>query len=184
MTELEFEKACRGEQPGIAGEYAWGTATVAGSLAYALSGAGTASEGIVTNYSTTAGNAICSTTKGTIGGPVRVGIFAANGSNSGRVSAGASYWGIMELSGNVWERPVTIENPTGRAFTGTHGDGLLSGIGNANAATWPGTDAVGSGWRGGAWDSGPGNLKVYERSYGGDTEPNRYYGLGFRAVRR
>ena len=184
MTELEFEKACRGDQPAVAGEYAWGTATLA-SIAYTLSGAGTASEGIATNYSTTVGNAVYSGTgAGTIGGPVRVGIFAANGSNSGRESAGASYWGIMELSGNLSERPVTIVNATGLAFTGTHGDGVLTSSGNANAATWPGTDAVGAGWRGGSWDSDINEMQVSDRSYAGFSYSDRYTLLGFRAVRR
>ena len=184
MTELEFEKACRGPEGAVSGEYAWGTATVAGS-AYTLSGAGTASEGIATNYSTTVGNAVYSGTgAGTIGGPVRVGIFAANGLNSGRESAGASYWGIMELSGNLSERPVTIENATGLAFTGTHGDGVLTSSGNANAATWPGTDAVGSGWRGGAWNHDSGKMQVSDRYYAGFSDSYRNIHIGFRAVRR
>jgi formylglycine-generating enzyme required for sulfatase activity len=183
MTELEFEKACRGPLAAVSGEYAWGTATVASS-AYTLSDAGASNEGIATNYSTTAGNAMYTTTKGTIGGPVRVGIFAANGSNSGRLSAGASYWGIMELSGNLSERPVTIVNATGLAFTGTHGDGVLTSSGNANAATWPGTDAVGAGWRGGSWDSDINEMQVSDRSYAGFSYSDRYTLLGFRAVRR
>jgi formylglycine-generating enzyme required for sulfatase activity len=183
MTELEFEKACRGDQPAIAGEYAWGTADVAGS-AYTLSNAGASNEGIATNYSTTAGNAMYSTTQDTIGGPVRVGIFAANGSNSGRLSAGSSYWGIMELSGNLWERPVTMANATGRAFTGTHGDGVLDSNGDANAATWPGTDAVGAGWRGGSWIDGSDYMQVSDRILAGDSDSYRYVYIGFRAVRR
>ncbi len=183
MTELEFEKACRGPLAAVTDEYAWGTAAVAGS-AYTLSNAATASEGIATNYSISAGNAMYNTTKGTIGGPVRVGLFAANGSNSGRVSAGASYWGIMELSGNVWERPVTIANEKGRAFTGTHGDGVLDISGDANAATWPGTDAVGAGWRGGSWIYETFAVQVSNRSLASDSSPNRLFNIGFRAVRR
>jgi formylglycine-generating enzyme required for sulfatase activity len=184
MTELEFEKACRGPQTAVDGEYAWGTATVAGS-AYTLSGAGTASEGIATNYSTTLGNALYYVTD-VFGnrGPVRVGIFAANGSNSGRVSAGASYWGIMELSGNVHERPVTIVNATGRAFTGTHGDGVLTSNGDANAATWPAMDAVGAGWRGGSWYDNTLIMQVSDRFYAGNSYSYRNSIIGFRAVRR
>jgi formylglycine-generating enzyme required for sulfatase activity len=181
MTELEFEKACHGPLAAVVGEYAWGTADIAGS-AYTLSNAGASNEGIATNYSTTAGNAMYSTTKGTIGGPVRVGIFS-NGT-SGRVSAGASYWGIMELSGNVYERPVTIANEKGRAFTGTHGDGVLASSGDANAATWPGTDADGAGLRGGSWGDGIGNLKVSDRVLAGTSYSIRNLGSGFRAVRR
>jgi formylglycine-generating enzyme required for sulfatase activity len=183
MTELEFEKACRGPLAAVSGEYAWGTATVASS-AYTLSDAGASNEGIATNYSTTAGNAMYTTTKGTIGGPVRVGIFAANGSNSGRLSAGASYWGIMELSGNLWERPVTIGNAEGRAFTGMHGDGLLTINGAADAATWPGEDAVGAGMRGGPWVSTIRAMQVSDRNYAGISDSSRSDNLGFRAVRR
>ena len=182
MTELEFEKACRGPLAAVTGEYAWGTAAVAGS-SYTLSGAGTASEGIATNYSTTAGNAMYTTTKLSDNfGPVRVGIFANE--TSVRVSAGASYWGIMELSGNVWERPVTIGNVTGRAFTGTHGDGVLDSNGAANAATWPGTDAVGAGWRGGSWLNFASYMQVSDRYRAGFSYSNRFNVLGFRAVRR
>jgi formylglycine-generating enzyme required for sulfatase activity len=183
MTELEFEKACRGPQAAVVGEYAWGTATVASS-AYTLSNAGASNEGIATNYSTTAGNAMYFTTEGMIDGPVRVGIFAANGSNSGRVSSGASYWGIMELSGNLWERPVTIANGTGRAFTGTHGDGVLTSNGDADAATWPGTNAYGAGWRGGSWLYGTDVMQVSDRFFAGLSYSNRDYDFGFRAVRR
>jgi formylglycine-generating enzyme required for sulfatase activity len=183
MTELEFEKACRGDQPAIAGEYACGTADVAGS-AYTLSNAGASNEGIATNYSTTAGNAMWNNTRGTIEGPVRVGIFVANGSNSGRVSAGSSYWGIMELSGNLLELPVTMANATGRAFTGTHGDGVLAGSGDANAATWPGTNAVGAGWRGGSWYIGASRMQVSDRVNANSSISYRDDFIGFRAVRR
>jgi formylglycine-generating enzyme required for sulfatase activity len=184
MTELEFEKACRGPQAAVVGEYAWGTATVAGS-AYTLSDAGASNEGIATNYSTTVGNAMYTTTKVSGNeGPLRVGIFAANGMNSGRVSAGASYWGIMELSGNLYERPVTIANATGRAFTGTHGDGQLTSNGDADAATWPGADAVGAGWRGGSWYYDTYYMQVSDRIIAGFSNSYRYYFIGFRAVRR
>jgi formylglycine-generating enzyme required for sulfatase activity len=184
MTELEFEKACRGPLAAVSGEYAWGTATVAGS-AYTLNDVGTASEGIATSYSTMVGNAMYTTTNVSGNeGPLRVGIFAANGMNSGRVSVGASYWGIMELSGNVYERSVTIDNATGRAFTGTHGDGVLAGSGDANAATWPGADAVGAGWRGGSWIYDANDMQVSDRSLAGDSDSDRHDDDGFRAVRR
>ena len=184
MTELEFEKACRGPQAPVVEEYAWGTADVAGS-AYTLSDAGASNEGIATNYSTTVGNAVYSSTivSGN-NGPVRVGIFAANGSNSGRVSAGASYWGIMELSGNLEELPITMANATGRAFTGTHGNGVLTSNGDADAATWPGTDGAGAGRRGGSWSDYAFNMQVSDRYSADYTFSFRNATVGFRAVRR
>lgn len=125
MTELEFEKACRGLETPVANEYAWGTATVAGN-AYTLENDNATNEGIASNYSTSTGNASYDITDGSIDGPLRVGIFAANADNQGRITAGASYYGIMELSGNLWERAVTVGNATGRDFTGLHGNGALS----------------------------------------------------------
>jgi formylglycine-generating enzyme required for sulfatase activity len=90
----------------------------------------------------------------------------------------------MELSGNVWERPVTIGNETGRAFTGTHGDGVLDSSGDANAATWPGTNAVGAGLRGGSWIYNNYFMQVSDRIAAGYSYSGRNFDLGFRAVRR
>lgn len=164
MTELEFEKACRGTITPVANEYPWGTTGIAATT-YTLANAGATNEGIATNYSTTAGNASYGSTGFFfIVGPLRVGIFAANGSNSGRVTAGASYYGIMELGGNLWERAVTIGNVEGRAFTGTHGNGALSAGGDPDGATWPApTTADGAGQRGGAWNDGDTRLRVSDR---------------------
>lgn len=149
MTELEFEKACRGTLAPVANEYPWGTTGI-GSSVYGLANAGTANESISANYSTTLGNA--AVLNSGVPGPLRVGVFAANGSNSGRVTAGASYYGIMELAGNVGERPVTIGNPNGRAYTGVHGNGALGANGDPDSIAWPAAStADGAGERGGAF---------------------------------
>ena len=188
MTELEFEKACRGTVAPVANEFAWGTASVAGS-AYTLSNSGQNTEGIATNYSTSAGNASYSETDGSIDGPLRVGIFAGHASNTGRITAGASYYGIMELSGNLYERPVTVGNATGRAFTGVHGNGALSANGHANETAWPGLTsgeviyATGSGCRGGVWFYDAAYLRASDRSYAADTFSSRNGTGGFRGVR-
>ena len=138
LTELEYEKACRGPLLPVAGEYAWGTAVRAG-LKYALTNDGTASEGISTNYAENQGNTWDWRTAGlgltpasgnmitNLAGSVRVGIFARpsyNGTTSGRIQSGASYYGIMDMSGNVLEAvcPV-VELISVSAFTGQHGDG-------------------------------------------------------------
>ena len=188
MTELEFEKACRGLETPVANEYAWGTATVAGN-AYTLENDNATNEGIASNYSTSTGNASYDITDGSIDGPLRVGIFAANADNQGRITAGASYYGIMELSGNLWERAVTVGNATGRDFTGLHGNGALSTNGHANETAWPGltsgevTGATGSGFRGGNWYSNATNMRVSDRSRAAGTSTFRTYNCGFRAVR-
>ena len=184
MTELEFEKACRGTIAPVANEYPWGTTGIATS-AYTLANAGATNEGIATNYSTTLGNASYSTTDGPIDGPLRVGIFAANGSNSGRVTAGASYYGIMELGGNLWERPVTIGNVEGRAYTGLHGNGALAADGNPDGAAWPApASAIGAGFRGGSWGDNASGLQVSDRVIAAITYSVRDNFVGGRGARR
>ena len=188
MTELEFEKACRGLETPVANEYAWGTATVAGN-AYTLENDNATNEGIASNYSTSTGNASYDITDGSIDGPLRVGIFAANADNQGRITAGASYYGIMELSGNLWERAVTVGNATGRDFTGLHGNGALSTNGHANETAWPGltsgevTGATGSGFRGGSWNFNATYMPVSDRLSAAVAHSSRNRAYGFRAVR-
>ena len=182
MTELEYEKICRGPVASVAGEYAWGTSGIAGT-AYTLSGGGTGSEGIATNFSTTAGNASYATTDGTIDGPLRVGIFPGNASGITRARSGAGYYGAMELSGNVYERTVTIGNATGRAFTGLHGDGQLDVNGAADVSAWPGADAQGGGFRGGVWSDNNTVLRTSDRYYGAHVDNTRGMYGGFRGCR-
>ena len=114
-------------------------------------------------------------------GPMRAGSFATSG--SARVAAGATYYGVMEMSGNLWERCVTIGNSDGRSYTGSHGDGVLDSTGNANAGSWPGTDASGAGHRGGDWSNAVVNARVADRNNAADTNSNRSHGIGFRGER-
>jgi formylglycine-generating enzyme required for sulfatase activity len=187
MTELEFEKACRGPLFPIANEYVWGTTGIANSV-YSINNSGTSSEVIASNYnvSTSIGNAAHSITtprNGSINGPLRVGIFAGTTGNYNRVTAGATYYGIMEMGGNLWERPISAGNPTGRAFDGTHGDGSLTSTGFSNVSTWPGSDAVGVGFRGGHWGDYAVFLRISDRNYAAYAEPGRFFYVGGRAVR-
>lgn len=183
MTELEFEKACRGTIAPVPDEYPWGTTGIAAS-AYTLANAGATNEGIATNYSTTLGNANYTPTNGSFDGPLRVGIFAANGSSSGRVTAGASYYGIMELGGNLGERPVTIGNSNGRAFNGAHGNGALNASGDPDGATWPGpTTADGAGFRCGTVFYPSTFLQVSNRTVATSVDNFRDSDSGGRGVR-
>ena len=177
MTELEFEKACRGVAAPVAGEYAWGNATLTNLTGFV----GTDGSGTETASPATAN---CLVTGG-IQGPCRVGIFATAGSS--RQSAGASYWGIMELSGDLWERCVSIGLVPGRAFTGSNGSGVLNGSGQATNTDWytdgTGGDATGAGFRGGSWVNVTTITRVSDRANAAFVVATRYYDYGWRAVR-
>lgn len=187
FTELEFEKACRGVALPIPDECAWGTST-AFLGDYTLSNIGTSNEGIASNYSTSAGNSWNASTVGTAGGPVRCNIFSSNAANTGRVTSGSSYYGIMELSGNLYERVVVIGNSAGRSFTGVHGNGSLSSSANQDVVNWPlgdgsANDALGTGFRGGHWQSGDALSRVSTRSQAVLTNSTRQMNVGIRGVR-
>ena len=133
FTELEFEKACRGPNSVVDDEYVWGD-TTKNTTAYTLSNANTASEAIATNYSTTSGNVLDPDTDIYPFFPFRVGIFAT--SSSTRQNAGATYYGVMNMGGNLLEWTVTIGNSSGRSFDGQHGDGELTDAGAADTSNW------------------------------------------------
>ncbi len=124
------------------------------------------------------------TMSGAFSGPCRVGIFAGNVGNSGRISSGATYYGIMEMSGNVSEQPVTLANVDGRAFTGNHGNGQLTASANADVATWPSATASGVGSRGSSWSQG-GTLyiRISDRTDAATPNTGRLASAGGRGVR-
>jgi len=189
MTELEFEKACRGPLRPVPNEYAWGTAAIAGvdSKAghYELQNVGQPDETVRwegdDGPDATRGNAPFMGTNEKLGGPLRVGIFATP--TSDRVSSGASYWGILDLTGNVMERAVSVGRSAGRAFLGNYGDG--------NDSPWADLffGLRGGGYGGGSHYTGWGGNNLFRTSnrfaasvpwlYGG----GRHYILGFRCVR-
>jgi len=195
MSELEYEKACRGTGSSIDDEYAWGntTITAAGTISGTENGAET--------ISTPTANCCYNDTNFSGGdggkGPLRCGIFATLASS--RQSSGAGYYGAMELSGNVWERCATVGNSTGLNYIGTHGDGFLTTSGNATNTDWPGIDAApsngvtgatGSGFRGGGWyETTSATLAVGDRTWAARTDSNRsdsgnnYWGYGGRCAR-
>ena len=90
----------------------------------------------------------------------------------------------MDLSGNLWERPVTVGNSTGRSFEGRyHGNGALDSSGNPNVSTWPGTAATGSGLRGGDWDNVSTRARLSNRDAATGTNSSRLDNFGGRGVR-
>jgi formylglycine-generating enzyme required for sulfatase activity len=177
MSELEFEKAGRGPYRSVSGEYAWGTASITGATSVSNAGKSNEAPGAAANcvYNNAAG----------VRGPMRVGAMAAG--DATRIESGAGYYGLMDLSGNLWERPVTVYNSTGRGFNGAkHGNGVLtSGVagGNADVTTWPSTDAIGVGFRGGHWGSTASFARLSARDVGAPSNASRYINSGGRGVR-
>ncbi len=180
MTEMEYEKACRGTATPVPNEYAWGNTTIA--AATGISNGGASNE----TPSNSGANAVYGS-QTNVQGPMRVGVFAKSGTT--RAQSGASYYGIMELSGNLWERPVTVGNATGRAFTGVHGNGALSANGHADPTAWPEmssgevTGANGSGFRGGSCFTVASRLLSSDRGHAADPYSVRGNNYGFRGIR-
>ncbi len=192
MTELEYEKAARG--PSSAGTpvlaaYCWNTTNILQADAGALNNAGLDNE-----VSTTSGNGLCAfNSANNSHGPLRTGFAATSISN--REQSGASYYGIMELSGNVWEQCLHIGHSNGFGngaapiFSGVLGDGELDALGNANALNWGGNSN--SAWRsivrGGNWNQAGSNCQLSNRSAitGAGAENNlRNARTGGRGVRQ
>ncbi len=180
MSELAFEKAARGTAEVVDDEYAWGTTNI-------VMVTGVDNDGTATELATAGAdnpNANYSNPWG-IGGPLRNGAFS-NASDT-REEAGASYYGVMELSGNLWEVTVTVGNANGRLFTGLHGDGSLDAAGDPDVSYWPvngGGISSGAGIRGSDWWDGSIQLLAvgdrYQTMMSLDIRLNT---LGFRAVR-
>ena len=182
MTELEFEKASRGSRTAVADEFAWGTTNITGATGINNSGA---NNEVASNVGA---NAVFNN-NASVQGPLRVGSFAT--ASSTREQAGGTYLGILDLSGNLSERTVSVGNATGRNFTAPiHGNGLLTSDGFCDISTWPGfvtdkvTSAAGAGFRGGHWltDSSI-FLRASDRRGASSLSTDRSSNYGFRAVR-
>lgn len=180
FTELEYEKACRGNLSAVRHEYAWG-ASATPVRARTRFNSGEIDEYGEDNSGNKA-NAVYNDSFGSHG-LYRVGSFG-QGVNT-RVATGASYYGIMELSGNLWEFTISTGNAIGRSFTGLHGDGILAANGDANVSNWPGNNAVGTGVRGAGYIQGTPRMRVSDRFDAATTLATRQFGstYGCRGVR-
>jgi len=190
MTELEFEKACRGTAFPQYYECAWGTFNIC-DVWYNIMNDGQPDE-MISNICTNKGNSNYDYTGHDFQGPFRCGIFAASAVNPSREETGASYYGVMEMSGNVAELCITLGHIDGRNYTGIQGDGILTVEGNANTSGWPGlwnntwVPIFGMGLRGGNFAYPNDFQSVSDRQMaakGGELDRNAMYGLrGVRSV--
>lgn len=175
MTELELEKANRGNQAPIANEYSWGSTNlhagdyISGATGFSNSGG---IDELPLNPSTGInGNAAWRNTVDACChvdrySPIRCGAFATATTN--RTNSGATFYGIMEMTGNVWEIFVSVGQDAGRAFTGEHGDGSLNATGFADEDYWPGIN-------------GNNNNTLSNAIYGGATGCTQGAGMGYKS---
>lgn len=186
LTELEYEKACRGINPAVGDEYAWGNTTlVEATIINIIPENGTEIILDVDANSNHNNNAFSGGDPGANNrGPLRVGIFAEVG-DATRVETGASYYGVMELSGNLAEPYIEYRHPT---FTRNYGDGILDYTvintathGVNNEGNWGNNNGSNTEIivRGGSWSDGlvwP-NTIIYDRLRAGDRglDFNQYY---------
>lgn len=159
LTEMEYEKACRGLDPMVADEYAWGDNSAAILTTVTGPENGTEIPGVLpanAHYNNT------NLAGGDGGrGPVRVGLFALPTTNT-RNAAGAGYYATFEMSGNVAEPYVKVHADNAN-YAGLPGDGLVDGNGNSNEAGWP-TTADAAIPRGGGFNHGANYLRISDRS--------------------
>lgn len=181
MSEMEFEKISRGPIAPVPGEYVWGSTAIQNILFNGVANANLANEG--SNTAVADGKANYYINVNSYQNPVKVGFTATN--SSGRASAAAAYYGVMEMGGNVTEMTVTTKS-TGNTFTGVLGDGELSSVtateGDADQNLWPDNSAAGIILRGGSFMHLSGTLRTSDRSVGSPAANRFSYGGG-RGVR-
>jgi formylglycine-generating enzyme required for sulfatase activity len=175
MTELEFEKACRGPAMFVPGEYAWGTTLVVD--ANAVVNDGTDAEAVTDAIP--AGTGIANYGNSLILGPLRCG-FAGTGTTN-RLQIGATYYGICEMSGNVQEYCVSGGSVAGRTFVPNNGDGSISPVGLWDVPGW--VTFTGNAIRGGAWSVAAAELRISYRLFATYATNSRGAGNGGRGVR-
>ncbi|HYG04451.1 MAG TPA: SUMF1/EgtB/PvdO family nonheme iron enzyme [Chryseosolibacter sp.] len=124
MTELEFEKAARGTVVPKPKDYPWGSSSIDNLKRFVNEN-----------------NEV-----------VWAGLLEKDLTDENRDLFGASFYWVMDLSGSIWERCITIGSEAGRNFKGTHGDGATN-YGYATNEDWPAGDhkSSGFGFRGGGF---------------------------------
>ena len=182
MTETEDEKICRGPAIPIINEFAWGNSLIVEAKTLVAGTDGQPNESV--QEIAQVGQGIANYNNNSIIGPLRCGFAAQISTN--RLQAGATYYGVLEMSGNLREGTVSTVN--GTAFTGVVGDGIITSAGFANQANWPSTNTTETGvcLRGGGTDNTAEHLRISSRYYCTPTWTNastRDLARGGRGVR-
>lgn len=170
MSEFEFEKCARGQIEPVVNEYVWGNNTL--NLIVNVTNPGAVNEVPSTYYANVTG--------APYNNPTRCGSFAR--ANNDRSTSGAGYYGILDLAGNTYERGATIGYPDGRAYTGLHGNGMLTTDGNADVTNWPGAGSLGAYVRCGGFYGNPTEYRTSDRYFTAQSNPQAEL-AGGRGVR-
>ncbi|MEM6724910.1 MAG: SUMF1/EgtB/PvdO family nonheme iron enzyme, partial [Bacteroidota bacterium] len=183
MTELEFEKACRGTRAPIPDEFAWGNAFISNETYTVLN----IQQGnsAVQNLPQNTGNAFYLETVPTgLTQPFRPGILAFSSVNGTRQETGGSYYGVMGLSGNLAELVIGLGTPQGRVFNGSHGNGFITPNGEHNNPFWPNSaSSLGTGVRAGNYGNFADLLRISRRQFSNSAIDDQFAGVGIRLVR-
>lgn len=153
MSEFEYEKACRGPLTPVKYEYAWGTTDIA-QMTYTA-----ANYGCSTETQATFPLGLCNNSTNRL---FRAGTAARPTTN--RVLAGATYYGILDMTGSTYERSVGGWNYNYSTFTDANGDGDINSDGTCGNAIW---NAMQYWNRGGSAQNGQA-LNVSNRQYSND----------------
>ncbi|GAB1370383.1 hypothetical protein MASR1M45_04430 [Candidatus Kapaibacterium sp.] len=135
MSTFEYEKVCRGPDKDNS-PWAWGSNDI--SMVTSILNNGLPNE--ISNDDAHTYIPNCNLTSPSqnnpqvFSGPTRVGMFAK--ANGGRVESGASFFGVMDMTGNLWEIVVSPRYNISRIFNKVNGDGALNSIGQSDIETW------------------------------------------------
>ena len=124
MTEFEYEKACRGPVTPVAGEMSWGTTDFTNSY--------NISNRFCQNESNS--NFYLGLSNAQTGVSYRAGIEAT--ASTDRVHAGATYYGILNMTGSTFERCVGSWGYDYSVYTTQNGDGNIASDGQTDITIW------------------------------------------------
>ncbi len=191
MSELEYEKACRTPSRVVPEEYAWNTTSatpLGGQGGLSTSTIGTENEVPVNNNMNVNSGAPAF-------GPVRCGSFGTSTSN--QEQSGASFYGVMEMSGNLGEMYYSVQsgaalntNPTPIGNHEYHGDGSIDANGNFNVPTYWNRSSETNAFsvRGGSFASPNSFLRISDRrvlmNYDNTTRDSTITFRGGRSLRQ